>query len=71
MLSDWMSSWDQMQTLPVAVRLNVEFNEEKDTQWPVLMAGVRVDEQAVQTGLGRRTYQEAIQDLMRGGGSTQ
>ena len=71
MLSGWMPSWDQMQTLPVAVRLNIEFSEEKDTQWPDLVAGVRVDEGALQVGAMRPVYQQQVGDLLRRKGGAQ
>ena len=71
MLSGWMPSWDQMQTLPVAVRLNIEFSEEKDTQWPDLVAGVRVDEGALQFAGTRPTYQQQVGDMLRRKGSAQ
>ncbi|MCW8925799.1 MAG: prepilin-type N-terminal cleavage/methylation domain-containing protein [Xanthomonadales bacterium] len=71
LLTPWMRVWDQQDTLPVAVRLNIEFAEDIQAEWPVLVAGVRVDEQAVQGTAGQRTYQQAIQDLMKGKGGTQ
>lgn len=71
LLTPWMPVWDQHSTLPVAVRLNLEFTEDKQAQWPVLIAGVRVDETAVQGANSRPTYQQAIEDLMRGKGGTQ
>jgi len=68
-LTGWMASWDQPGQLPVAVRLNVEFKEGLNLQWPELAAGVRVDEQSLQGlggGLTRPTYEQAIKDLIKG-----
>lgn len=67
----WMSVWDQQYTLPIAVRLNLQFTEDRQAQWPLLVAGVRVDEVAVQGATGRRNYKEAIQSLLDTRGSKQ
>lgn len=71
LLTPWMQTWDQPDSLPVAVRLNIEFAEHQQAQWPVLVAGVKVDEKAVQGAANQPTYQQAIKDLVSGGGSTQ
>jgi len=68
-LTDWSSSWDQPEILPVAVRFDVEFEEGLNLVWPELAAGVRVDEQALQGvggNLSRPTYEQAIKDLIKG-----
>jgi general secretion pathway protein J len=68
-LTGWSTSWDQVDILPVAVRLDVEFSEGLNLLWPELTAGVRVDEQALQGvagGLGRPTYEQSIKDLIKG-----
>lgn len=68
-LTGWVSSWDQQEFLPVAVRLDLAFNEELNLQWPDLAAGVRVDEEAIEAGggnLGAPSYEQAIKDLMKG-----
>ena len=68
-LTGWSASWDQLDVLPVAVRLDVEFSEGLNLQWPLLAAGVRVDEQSLQ-GVGgslvRPTYEQSIKDLVKG-----
>jgi general secretion pathway protein J len=64
----WASSWDQPGLLPVAVRLNVTFADDAQLRWPELVAGVRVDESAVQGGAGRPTYEQTIKDLISGKG---
>lgn len=69
--ADWVSSWDEPELLPVAVRLNVEFAGDVRMQWPELVAGVRIDESAVQGGGGRRTYEQTIKDLISGKGRAQ
>jgi len=66
--TDWMPSWDQPEMLPVAVRLNLEFSGDTRMLWPDLVAGVRVDESAIGGGAGRGTYEQTIQDLIKGKG---
>jgi len=73
-LTGWTTSWDRMDTLPVAVRLDLEFVEDLNLRWPELAAGVRIDEQAINGPGGRgiarpSTYQTAIQDLIKGKGT--
>jgi len=63
-LTNWSASWDQQGMLPVAVRLNIEYGEQARLQWPELVAGVKVDEEAVTGGTGRSSYQQVIKDLM-------
>jgi general secretion pathway protein J len=65
---DWSSSWDQPDLLPVAVRLSVEIAEDVRMQWPELVAGVRIDESAIQGGAGRPTYEQTIKNLISGKG---
>jgi general secretion pathway protein J len=68
-LIGWSTSWDQVDILPVAVRLDIQFSEGLNLLWPVLTAGVRVDEQALQGvagNLGRPTYKQSMQDLIKG-----
>ena len=68
-LTGWVSSWDQQDILPVAVRLDLDFTEELNLQWPDLAAGVKVDEDAIEAGggsLGAPSYEQAIKDLMKG-----
>jgi len=73
-VSGWTGGWDQQDVLPVAVRLNVEFSGELNLRWPDLVAGVKIDELAMQvTGAtsnrqGRRNYQQKVQEMIRGKG---
>lgn len=63
----WVSSWDQQDVLPVAVRLKVDFSTGSTLRWPDLVAAVRIDESAVRGGVASRsTYQQKIQDLIKG-----
>ncbi len=67
-LTGWVSSWDQQDVLPVAVRLNLDFGAESMLRWPDMVAGVRIDESAVSGGAGRSTYQRTIRDLIKNKG---
>jgi len=62
----WVSSWDQPDALPIAVRLNIDFTDDTQLQWPELVAEVRLDASATQGGAGNRTYEQSIRDLMKG-----
>jgi len=67
-LIGWTSSWDQQDTLPVAVRLDLEFSGDLNMQWPDLAASVRVDEQALRAGggvSGGTKYQQSIRNLIK------
>lgn len=66
-LIPWTTSWEQIGILPVAVRLNIEFSGEANRMWPDLVAGVRVDEQAISRGAVAPTYEQKVQDLIRRG----
>jgi len=70
-LTSWMPVWEQPYTLPVAVRLNLVFTEDKQARWPVLVAGVRVDEVAVGGTVERPSFQQNITDRTSGRGGTQ
>ena len=68
-LTGWTTSWDQQDILPVAVRLNLEFSEGLNLRWPDLVAGVRLDPQAIQGGgTTQPGYRETITNLIRKGG---
>jgi general secretion pathway protein J len=62
----WTPSWDQTDQLPVAVRLSLDFIEDRQIQWPELIAGVRIDETSVKRGARNSTYQESIRSLIKG-----
>lgn len=66
-LIGWTASWDQQNTLPIAVRLDLEFTGELNMQWPDLAAGVRVDASALRAGggvSGAASYQQSIKNLI-------
>jgi general secretion pathway protein J len=68
-LMPWTTQWEYRDLLPVAVRLNVEFNGELNLIWPDLVAGVRIDESAVAGAAGeggRAVFKRSIKDMIRG-----
>jgi general secretion pathway protein J len=70
-LTGWTMNWDQPGILPVAVRLNLEFSDDVNIRWPELVAGVKLDPQAVMGAAGRRggeTYQRKMQELIKNKG---
>ena len=69
--ASWIPSWEQPGKLPLAVRLSLEFVEPVLLLWPELVAGVRLDEQAINNRAGRQPYEQAIQDLINRGGESQ
>lgn len=65
-IQEWAPSWDTPGLLPVAVRLNVLFEEGSHMDWPVMVANVKVDEVAVGEGVMGGEYERRIQDLIKG-----
>ena len=73
-VTGWTANWDKPETLPVAVRLNVEFSEDLNLHWPDLVAGVKIDGQALR-GMGgmpnatqRQGNRQRLQDTIRNQG---
>ncbi len=68
-LSTWSNAWEDPEKLPLAVSLDIEFNEEVYVRWPLLTASVRIDAAALR-GLapdqGReQNYSTTIQKMIR------
>ena len=68
-LSAWSNVWEDPEKLPLAVSLDIEFNEEVYVRWPLLTASVRVDAQALrelagEQGIGR-SYSTSIQKMIQ------
>ena len=74
-LTSWAQSWEQVDALPAAVSLEVEFDEDVYIHWPLLTTSVRVDASGVQgatrPGQSSKSYSSTIQDLMRKRGTQQ
>ena len=61
----WMPSWDDYGTMPVAVALDIEFEEEVYADWPLLVAAIKIDASALSDLLqGENTYQSAVRELI-------
>jgi general secretion pathway protein J len=67
-LLPWLSQWDQPETLPDAVALDIEFTEDIYIKWPPLTAAVKTDAAALQellpTDSEEPGFNRAIQDLI-------
>lgn len=64
-IAGWISDWEETGELPVAIALEIEFEEEVYADWPLLIAAVKVDPSAVTGALGGEdTYQSAIRELI-------
>jgi general secretion pathway protein J len=67
-LAGWTGDWEFPDTLPVAIALDIEFEEEVFTTWPLLYASVRIDASAMnelagEAGLNQE-YGSAIRNMM-------
>jgi general secretion pathway protein J len=71
----WQDSWDETNILPLAVALQIDFDEEAHMVWPDLVASVRIDGMAIVEMLQeadmrpRSEYSTNIQDLINRRGS--
>jgi general secretion pathway protein J len=67
-LLPWVDRWDQPDTLPEAVSLEIEFTEDVYIRWPLMNATVRIDPTALQklvsTDPNDPAYGRAIRDLI-------
>jgi len=62
----WVDRWETTSLLPLAVSLELEFDEDVYLRWPLLTTSVRTD--GIGSGDGpvvNRSYSNAIQDLIR------
>ena len=71
-LAEWSNTWEDPASMPVAVSLDLEFEEEVFTSWPLLVASVRVDASALtelaegeNASLDRRTRVRSLIDRRR------
>ena len=67
-LLPWLNRWDQPNTLPESVSLEIEFTEDVYINWPLLTATVRIDPSALEDLVGvsseQPAYNRAIRDLI-------
>jgi general secretion pathway protein J len=65
-LEGWTTSWTETERMPVAVALEIDFEEGVYTDWPLLIAAVKVDGSAVTDALqGEDLYRSAVRDLIQ------
>jgi len=71
----WQDNWDETSVLPLAVALQIDFDEEAHMVWPDLVASVRIDGMAIVEMLQEANlrssgeYSTTIQDLINRRGS--
>lgn len=63
-LLPWSSVWEESDTLPLAISLDIEFAEGRYTGWPSLVAAIKIDRSVVEGVGGTISYKSAIQQLM-------
>jgi len=64
-IAGWVDEWPEPEELPVAVALDIQFEEDVYADWPLLVAAIKVDGSSVSELLvGEDTYQSAIRDLI-------
>jgi general secretion pathway protein J len=64
-IAGWVSDWEETAKLPVAIALDIQFEEGVYTDWPLLVAAVKVDASAVGDALGGDdSYQSAVRELI-------
>jgi len=64
-IGPWTTEWEDSSQLPLAVSLDVEFEEEVYASWPLLYASVRIDATALSKLVdGTQSYGSAIRDLI-------
>jgi hypothetical protein len=64
-MSNWVASWDDPSTLPLAVALEIEFTEDTYLQWPELTTTVRIDSSALSAVNGNVQDKPALDTAIR------
>ena len=63
-LTGWTGTWEFPGALPVAVSLDLDLGEDSRTTWPMLIAGVKLDELASSQTGAAQSYGSAIRDMI-------
>jgi general secretion pathway protein J len=63
-LLPWASVWEETDKLPLAILLEIEFEEGSYTHWPLLVAAVKIDGSIVEGVDGNTAYESAIKQLI-------
>lgn len=61
-IGEWESYWEEVETPPESISLELELNEELQLTWPTLIASRQVDFNA--SGIRAANYEDAIRALM-------
>jgi general secretion pathway protein J len=64
-MSNWVTSWDNPSTLPLAVALEIELTEDTYLQWPELTTTVRIDSSALSAVNGNVQDKPALDTAIR------
>jgi len=62
-LQSWTSNWEEAGKLPEAVALDIEFEEGSYTEWPLMVAAVKIDPGVVEAA-GGDSYESSIRQLI-------
>jgi len=63
-LTPWVSVWEDPAVMPVAISLSIEFEEGSYTEWPWLVAAVKIDPSVVDGVTESTSYKSAIQKMI-------
>ena len=63
-LLPWTNDWQDVGALPVAIALDIVFEEGAYTDWPLMVAAVKIDPSVVKGVATSRSYQSTIQRLI-------
>jgi general secretion pathway protein J len=63
-LLPWTNVWDELDQMPIAIALDIEFMEGTYADWPLLVAAVKVDGSVVDGATKENAYRSAIQELI-------
>jgi len=63
-LQAWVNTWEDTSTLPVAISLDIKFEEGAYAEWPWLVAAVKIDPSVAEGVNGDVTYQSAIKQMI-------
>jgi len=63
-LLPWSTDWEKTNTLPLAISLDIEFEKGSYTEWPLLVAAIKIDPSVVDGVDGELSYKSAIKQLI-------
>jgi len=63
-LLPWSSVWEETDTLPLAISLDIEFEKGSYADWPLLVAAIKIDSSVVDGVDGSSSYSSAIKQLI-------